>query len=299
MSFDLYFCRPDGAIPSIPELKQYFSTIPFVEINDSADGGVQFWYQNEATGVYCDFSYSPLDANESEGCGSSGLSFNLNFVRPSFFAYETMPLVEAFCKHFNLTVEDSQEETIGPADAAQLIASWRSHNAMAMRSMVQLAKEEGMELHYLPEQQTTEWWRYMSVKQALEEAVTEDIFVPSLMILQSPANKLFTVIAWPMGIAQFFPPCDYVYVERENKRIFGTKQETGIVPYQSVLATIGPLLSDHEHAGLQLKYLSPEKTPAAAPLIQTLQLQPIVLSEHTQIASDNFHDVALPGEVSQ
>lgn len=298
MSFDLYFCRPDGSTPSIPELKEYFSKIPFVQIND-ADDGVQFWYQNEATGVYCDFSYSPLDANELEGCGSSGLSFNLNFVRPSFFAYETMPLVEAFCKHFNLTVEDSQEETTGPADASQLIASWRSHNTWAIGAMVQVAKEEGMEMHYLPEQRATEWWRYMSVKQAIEEAVTEDIFVPSLMILKSPANELFTVIAWPMGIAQFFPPCDYVYVEREKKRIFGTKQETGIVPYQPVLETIGPLLSDHEHAGLQIKYLSPEKTHSATRLIQTLQLEPIALSEHTQMAADGFHDVALPGEVSQ
>lgn len=129
MSFDLYFCRQDGSAPSIPELTEYFAPIPFFQISELAEGGVQFWYHNEATGVYCDFSYSPLDAKELEGCGSSGLSFNLNYVRPSFFAYETMPLVEAFCKRFHLTVEDSQEDTTGPADASRLIASWQSHNA--------------------------------------------------------------------------------------------------------------------------------------------------------------------------
>lgn len=297
MSFDLHFCRQDGSTPSIPELKEHFSANPFVQINDVDDGGVQFWYQNEATGVYCDFSYSPLDATELEGCGASGLSFNLNYIRPSFFAYETMPFVEAFCKHFDLTVEDIQEETKSPADASQLIASWRSHNAKALGAMVQAAKEEGMELHYLPEQRATEWWRYMSVRQAIEDGITEDIFVPSLMILLNPANQLFTVMVWPNAIPQFFPPCDYVYVQREKKRIFGTKEEAGLVSYRSVIDTIEPLLDNYEYNGLKIKYLSPDKTTDAQRLAQTLRLQSIDLSQHTQIAPDGFHDVAAPGEV--
>jgi hypothetical protein len=123
MSFDLYFCRQDSSAPAIPELKQYFASFPLFNVEDVAAGGVQFWYQNEATGVHCDFSYSPLDANELEGCGSSGLTFNLNYSRPSFFAYETMPLVEAFCKHFDLVVEDPQEETVQPAETEILITS--------------------------------------------------------------------------------------------------------------------------------------------------------------------------------
>jgi hypothetical protein len=292
MSFDLSFCRQNGSLPSIPELKEYFSANPSCQITDDDEGGVQFWYHNEATGVYCDFSYSPLDASELEGCAASGLSFNLNYVRPSFFAYETMPLVEAFCKHFNLTVEDFQEETKGPADASSLIASWRSHNAKAMGAMVQVAKQEGMELHYLLEQRATEWWRYMSVKQGIEEVMTEDIFVPSLTILMNPAGELFTFLPWPKGIAQFFPPCEYVYVQREKKRIFGTKEETGLVPYQLVLETIEPLLDDYEYGGLQIKHLNPDKTVAVQRLIQTLPLRPIDLRQHTRIAPDHFHDVA-------
>lgn len=297
MSFDLYFCRPDGSTPSTSDLKEYFSTIPFSKLTDVDDGGVQSWYHNEATGVYCDFSYSPSDASESEGCGASGLSFNLNYVRPSFFAYETMPLVEAFCKRFDLTVEDIQEETKGPADASQLITSWRSHNARAMGGMVQFAKEEGMELHYLPEQRATEWWRYMSARQAIEDSTTEDIFVPSLMILLSPANQLFTVTVWPNGIPQFFPPCDYLYVQREKKRLFGAKEEAGVVPYQSAIDTIEPLLDNYEYNGLTIKYLNPDKTHDAQRLAQSLRLQSIDLSQHTEIAPDGFHDVAVPGQV--
>ena len=299
MSFDLYFCRQDKSAPSIPELKKYFSSLPLFQVNDVAAGGVEFWYQNEATGVYCLFSYSPLDAAELQGCGSTGLTFNLNFLRPSFFAYETMPLVEDFCKHFDLVVENSQDETVQKADAETLIASWRAHNTWAMGAMKSVAKEEDMDLHYLPEESATAWWRYTKIQQSIEDSIKEDIFVPSLMILMDPAGKLFTMMLWPKGIAQLFPQADYVYVQREKKRLFGTKEETGLVAYDLVIEGIGHLLDDYEFRGSQYKYLRPEKTSQVLPLIQALQLEPVDLHQHTQMRADSFHDVAASEDASE
>ena len=293
MSFDLYFSCPDSSIPSTLELKEYFGAAPLFQVNDVADDGVQFWYRNEATGVYCDFSYSPLDARELEGYGASGLSFHLNYSRPSFFAYETMPLVQAFCQRFNLLVEDPQDETRQSAEESRLIKSWRAHNSNSVRGLTAVSQEEGIELHYLPEHQASKWWRYMSVRQQIEENLTEDIFVPSIMILLSSAQQLFTMIVWPKGIAQFFPGCDYVYVARDKKRLFGTSEETGLVASDSVIATIGPLLEDYEANGLRLKYLKPDKAPRVQQSIKRLELEPIELSRHTPIASDAFHDVDL------
>jgi hypothetical protein len=83
------------------------------------------------------------------------------------------------------------------------------------------------------------------------------------MILLSPAQQLFTMMVWPKGIAQFFPRCNYVYVQREKKGIFTTKEETGLVPYESVIAVIEPLLDDYEFGGLRINYLSPEKATGA------------------------------------
>ena len=65
------------------------------------------------------------------------------------------------------------------------------------------------------------------------------------------------MMVWPKAIAQFFPPCDYVCVEREKKRIFGTKEETGLVTYQSVLETIEPLLDDYEFRRASNQILEP------------------------------------------
>lgn len=292
MSFDLYFCGQDKSAPSIPELKEYFSSLPHFQLNDVEAGGVQFWYQNEVTGVYCSFSYSPLDAAELPGCGSTGLSFNLNFLRPSFFAYETMPLVADFCRRFNLVVENPQDETVQQEDASNLIASWRHHNTGAVGAMKKVAQEDDTELHYFPETSATAWWQYMRVKQALADTITEDIFVPSLTISMNPAGKLFTMIVWPQAIAQFFPRSDYVYVQREKKSFFGTKEETGLVSYDLVIAKIEHLLEDYDFGGLHIKYLRPEKASQALPLIPSLDLQQIDLAQYTRMAPDSFHDVA-------
>ena len=104
-------------------------------------------------------------------------------------------------------------------------------------------------------------------------------------------KKLFTMNVWPNGIAQFFPWSDYVLVQREKKRLFRPKEETGLVPYESVIETIGHLLEDHEFRGRRFKHLPPETKPKAGPYVEKLTLQPSDLTKHTQVAPDAFHDV--------
>lgn len=293
MSFDLNFGRPDGTVPSVEDLKEYFHRFSLFQVNDVEPVGVQFWYQNEVTGVYCSFSYSPDEVDEELGqFAASGLSFNLNYIRPSFFAYETMPLVQRFCERFDLQVEDLQEDTVEAADASHLIHSWRLHNERAVKAMSQ-EKEDVIEMRYLPEERATEWWRYTTVKQEIEDSLTDDIFVPTVIILESPQKRLFTMIVWTDGIPQFFPPCDSVLVQRVRKRLFGNKEEIGLVPFEAVIERIGSYLDVSDLASESVKYLLPEKTPDVMSAIQNFTLEPIDLSQHTRVAADGFHNVIL------
>jgi hypothetical protein len=81
-------------------------------------------------------------------------------------------------------------------------------------------------------------------------------------------------------------------VQREKKWLFGTREESGLTSYDSVIAKIGYLLDEYEFDGLRLKYLRPEKTAQVIPLIKTLDLQPVDLRQYTKMAADGFHDVA-------
>ena len=75
--------------------------------------------------------------------------------------------------------------------------------------------------------------------------------------------------------------------------MFGTAEETGLIPYKSLLDTVEPLLDEYEFSGLRIRYLSPEKTPEVVRLIQKLSLAPFDLNQPTLVASEGFHNVAL------
>jgi hypothetical protein len=70
----------------------------------------QLWYCTEDTAVYFRLDFNPTkpetpkDTRVPEDYLDSGLSFNLNFNRPSFFGYEAMPFVEELTKRFGLLV---------------------------------------------------------------------------------------------------------------------------------------------------------------------------------------------------
>jgi hypothetical protein len=290
MSFDLYFCPQSNAGPSITELKRYFSALPHFDTDDVEGDGHEFYYENDVTGVYCVFYYLPPHAGESDESGGSGLSFSLNFFRPSFFAYETMPLVEDFSRHFNLLVEDPQAETKGPANSADLIKSWRASEAKAFASMRDMPEDEKDELHFMPEPEATAWWRYTSIRQQLEDSIADDIFIPLIMVLMNPAKELFTAIVWPNAIPQFFPACDYVYVNRETNS--GQQEEAGFVSYADVMREVEHLLDIYQFAGKEYRYLAPHRSADALPLIQRFQLKAVDLGQYQQMGADSFQDVA-------
>jgi len=153
----------------------------------------------------------------------------------------------------------------------------RDGNAAHNESAVGAASHErDVEIRYLPEERATQWWRYTSI-----------------MILESPEKLLFTMIVWTKGIAQLFPRCDYVLVQRDRKKPFGTKEEAALVPYDAVMASIGTYLDKYDQANGPVKYLRPDKMADVATATQNFTLTPIDLSTHTRVAADGFHDVAL------
>jgi hypothetical protein len=131
MSFDLYIRGDDLPFDSI--LKHLDQHLNF-QRQDFSDGG-GYAFVNPDTGVYCYFRVAERDHVKS-------LCFSLNYNRPTFFALETMPLVESLCQQFHLLVEDPQEEFVGPASRQSLIDSWKIHNEHAVKAL----KAQGMAL---------------------------------------------------------------------------------------------------------------------------------------------------------
>jgi hypothetical protein len=126
MSYDLFFCtRPDNVV-SKEEVSSYLSNIPNVR-----EDGV---YHNEDTGVYfilelieqTDYEVETVIPSEYHDVG---LSVNINYNRPKFFADESMPIIASLCEDLGLFVIDPQDHEIGgnsspkQADVNELVNS--------------------------------------------------------------------------------------------------------------------------------------------------------------------------------
>jgi len=109
MSYDLYFCWQKN------ERVDFDAVVAWADRqgNFSREEN-HLWYENPSTGVYFSLDFDPQGAVSPEdspipsNCFDSGLSFNLNFNRPSFFGYEAMPFVVELANHFGLYVVDNE-----------------------------------------------------------------------------------------------------------------------------------------------------------------------------------------------
>lgn len=113
MSFDLYFCWRKPERINSDEVRAWAQRIDSFTRNKA-----ELWYSNLNTGVYFSFDFeaappkSPEDGPDvPPGHFDSGLSFNMNYVRPSYFAFEAMPIVEELTCRFGLSVLNPQESS--------------------------------------------------------------------------------------------------------------------------------------------------------------------------------------------
>jgi len=177
MSYDIYFCRNEPTEFQFGEVVSWLHRYPHFK----GEGESQLIYQNQDTGVYFLLEWSePTQGQESSippGVYDTGLSLSLNYARPTFFAFETMPIVEALAAHFGFTMFDPQREPgVGFFSSEELVESWTKSNKWAVES---LAKDNDAFFRLSPDT-STGFWTYMngdyhSLKKELEGP---DVFVP-------------------------------------------------------------------------------------------------------------------------
>jgi hypothetical protein len=269
MSYDIYFCRNEPTELHFDEVVSWSRRYPqFRE-----EGESQLIYENPDTGVYFLLEWSaPTEGQESSipsGVYDTGLSLNLNYARPTFFALEAMPIVEALAAHFRVTMFDPQREpSVGIFSSEQLVESWSKSNQGAVES---LAKGNDTFFRLSPDT-STRFWTYMNgdyprLKQELEGP---DVFVPKLFLIShKDSKKTETAIAWTLGIHLVVPRTDWIVVVFPKSF---WRRETEMLFFRSdtVLAPMAPYLREFE-AGRDLRILPPENLTRADKILKGLQ----------------------------
>lgn len=300
MGFDLIFCSPRKNEISASTLLEYFKTRPYMNCTEGK-GAFDVMYQNPSTGVYVIFNYAQeKHGDEPIGINGSGLSVAINYLRPSFFAHELMPVIGALCKAKNLLVlgpDDIDSNGKGypkPCDANNLIASWTSGNQFAVRA----ASQSKILPPYLDEEKSLCLWKYMRVHEALTKKFSnDDIFVPQMVVVRRGQNMpLVTAVTWADGISALLPGCDIIILQKVHSKGFlgvGRKEEMGWIDYDSVAHAIKPYLRKYvakEFPGLEISVVYPPNAAKAREALLRLPLKGS-LEGLEGIAMDGFVDM--------
>lgn len=237
MSYDLFFYKQAGSEISTEKIANYLSEC----LAQPDDENTQWFYENEDTEVYFSFDYYEpevdIEADENieiiENYDDTNFTFNLNFMRPSFFGLEAFKFVEQFCKDLNLYVLNPQSENEQPYKPAQKeqFDIWNRTNLWASKD-----RFNEKQCCYLSEDDTNKVWEYNSNRNVIQEKLGEHYFVPKIYFFKTKNdNNPFTLTIWTEHIPTVLPTTDYILLTRQYKKFFRTRNDTALISRQTFL----------------------------------------------------------------
>lgn len=248
MSYDLYFYKQKGTTLSENQIAKYL-TDNLVSVNENAN---QWFYENEDTEVYYSFDQNePEDDPESielyesfTDFDNTHFSFNLNFMRPSFFGLEAFQFIEKLLTDLNLFLLNPQSDFENPYKPTknELFDNWNKTNLWAS---IDHFKE--MESCYFQADKSNEIWDYNFNRSRLQKELGEQYFVPKIFFFKTKkSNEVVTVTTWTEHIPMVIPPAGYFLLTRQYKKLFRTIKDNILVSRQTIIDNFSSYFDDFE-----------------------------------------------------
>ncbi|UXD87263.1 hypothetical protein [Thalassolituus hydrocarboniclasticus] len=233
MSYDL-FLKPKSGDLSKQQFDSYFQGRDRYNLE-----GSQAWYQNDATGVYFVFEYQESEDDEPD---YYPIAFNMNYFRPTYFVKEAESEVIDFISKFDLEVDDPQTNGMGSGDfnVDKFRGGWLHGNEFGYQSIL----KDHPEVFCLPTKKLEDCWAWNKNKESQQEHVTDDVFVPSIILLNYEGRAV-TACVWPDAIPSIIPPVDILLIGRKElapRKLFKKVEDMAIGGWDSVK----PILEKHK-----------------------------------------------------
>lgn len=184
MSYDLTFYAQKDKNPTLVAVKAFFESRGNYHSEEK-----EFSYEHEITGSYFSFSYIKAGTYETEeeiqeGFDTAEYYFNINYSRPSFFIYEAVIEIAAFCNEFQLRIANPQGEGgIKSLDTQNIIDTWLHSNNWAQKMMAQMGTNTGNQ-YYISPKELLEFWSYTYLRETLQDnLVLDNFFLPKMDLI--------------------------------------------------------------------------------------------------------------------
>ncbi|HEY4063187.1 MAG TPA: hypothetical protein VGM30_14875 [Puia sp.] len=248
MSYELYFYRPKGSNLSERQIWDYLSS-NLTPVNES---GNQWWFENEDTEVYYSFDHNEPESDSKsielyesfDDFDNTNFSFNLNFMRPTFFGLEAFQFVGTIMAELDMYVLNPQSNFEIPVKQSkeELFDGWNQTN---LRASTDHFKEK--EFTYIPPEKSNLAWEYNFNRKKTQDQLGENYFVPKLFFLKTKKeNRAITLTTWTEHIPMVIPPADYFLLGRQYKKFFRTVKDQALISRKTLLKHFETYFDDFE-----------------------------------------------------
>ena len=231
-------------------------------------------------------------AESSELEALTKLTFNINYLRPSFFGREAMPFVEEACRAFGLLVSNPQGDSVPFApQAVELIADSLEHNRRSSAVLIDDVEPP----HVLSRERSERFYEYGLAYPELTERYKEELFVAKMVLcLKKSTKEVFTLATVSAGVFALIPKTDMIALTRERHRILKKETEITILPYEELRRHLGTNIEEGPEPNTFV--ISEAKVESARRVIEELTFQN--LEDFQVVRSDQVLDFVPGGDTS-
>lgn len=252
MSYDLYLYKAKSSNLTEESFADYLTKN--LKFNNSEHPN-QWMYENPETAVYfwIDRNEPNTDDEEMqlfdnfEEYVNLNFTFGINFFRPQFFGFEVFPIIEKIIEDNDLYVLNPQDED-DPDNPRKFKPGYFREQWVRQNNNVSFKQFNELSIEYYPPEKSNYMWWFLYNREDIQNNLAEDIFVAGYFMLKSNEDgELYTGCVWPEHIPVVLPPVDFIIIKKTIKSLFKTKEETGLVPYQTIMDKFGKYFEPFEN----------------------------------------------------
>lgn len=269
MSFDLHFyCAAGTQPPSREQVGEAIAQVLGAQATAAVSpGGTTTWqYTGADSGVTCRLDYHPGSTDipagiDAAGGGApfSGLSVNVNYVRPRFVGIESLASAGAVAGRLGLLMPDPRTprrsgQPVGvvktePPTMNLMIERWMEGNRWAIANAQKLT---GTRPPFLDPERSMYFWRFQRMRRQIQKSIGTQAIVPSSRIIRvTGSGEVVLMTDWANGFPAVFPQAE-VFLLIEARSMNDPNAKAAWTPAHEVIDRLGPILSRFEQPGCDL-----------------------------------------------
>jgi hypothetical protein len=289
MSYDLFFrSRPSERPINAGTFREYFGNRRRYDIS----AGSQAWYSNDDTGVYFGFDLS--EPGDDPDLPAMDATFNMNFYRPHIFGLEAETEVTNFIATFNPILFDGQTNGMseGPYSKEGFLNGWNTGNRFGYYAIGQQNTDSTPCL--LASAVIERAWRWNLGREARQQQVGRDIFIPKIAFLNR-SNRVVSFVVWGDLMPIHLPEVDLIMVARDSfapEKLFRRKPDYALAAWAELL----PLIESTGRSEGGLNYYKVDDPKPSTPLQSWIRALPAHESKKEGVAVDQILDLEIWNE---